>query len=174
MFISINSTSEDENTSDLNIKPTFVLINKLDVDINVASLNVVGKGRQHWRDVSLMGQKVGKCSTSSLLYWQLVGGKASNEQLFDGFQHLSFSIDNSEWSIPILLDDSNNSNDCRRNVFLPLKSDNKQLGNVALVMTSHIREGQHYLVVNYEEQPQIMIHNALKVPILYGQQKGNF
>eukprot|EP00095_Tigriopus_kingsejongensis_P000634 maker-scaffold275_size226830-snap-gene-1.20 protein:Tk00634 transcript:maker-scaffold275_size226830-snap-gene-1.20-mRNA-1 annotation:"vacuolar protein sorting-associated protein 13b" len=106
-----------------------------------------------------------------LLLWQIVGDP-TKDQVFDGYQFISFSVPNFHWSLPLNLEDSRSIDEDRKRTVLLSKRDHQDLaesGNMPILVTVHQRLGQIFILVSEEINPSIIIHNNLPLEVKYGQ-----
>lgn len=147
----------------MTIQPTIFLVNEMLEPINVASLCVFG--RYNLDLLKYFPQEVGSQKSSPLLFWQMLGPKTDG--LFDGFQHLAFSMADTMWSELLNLEDCRHlTTDQKKTVSLQ-RVNFEGLSNRLLVLTLHQREGQVFMVLHEDIAPKYIIHNNLKDPVVF-------
>ncbi len=178
-FLTVQSKNE-HGVRVVHIKPTFLMSNLTGDALFCAPLSVVKIQRRVNADkLEYIPQDIGMDDSSAtpLLYWQIIGEQPT---LFDGMQHVALCTSETEWSVPLNLEDLRNvDEDKRSSVFMDKKSADcgvrgLRMGNVALLLTTHHRDGQVFFVVSKNDAPAIMIHNCLAVPVRYGQSMRNY
>lgn len=173
-FVTIRTRNE-HGIRVIHIKPTFLVCNQSKKSLQCAPTTVmVQKKMKHDLDkLDLVGMEV-DTDLAPLLFWQIVG-ENSKQQVFDGFQHVSFSQTDvsGPWSLPLNLDDCRNiMGDRIFNVSLPLADDNS-VCNERLLVTAHQLDGQVHIVIQEDRTSTILVENNLAVPIRCGQRMGH-
>ena len=135
-------------------------------DLNVGSVSVFG---QYDADsLRYLPHEVNASETSALFCWRTLGTKSDG--LFDGFQHLAISMEDTLWSDLLNLDDCRNlTTDTKKCLSLPFINPPLpgEASNRILVVTLHPRDGQVFVVVQEEQRPHYLIHNSLQIPLYF-------
>ena len=184
-FLTIQSKNE-HGMRIIHIKPTFNITNQTGQTLRVAPLSVTRiKNKIAADKIDFVSQDV-LCDSDTayrLLFWQMIGD-TSKDQIFDGFQHISLSTESSDWSLPLNLEDCRSlDEDKRKAIFIPKiqvssgdssVSTDDGFANIPVILTCHQRNGQIYLVLAKDENPALILHNNLPIPLRYGQAFKNF
>jgi hypothetical protein len=92
-------------------------------------------------------------------------------------QHIALSTPDAEWSAPLNLEDSRSIEEDKRSaIFMTRKTSSppSASSNVALLMTTHQRDGQVFFVVCDNVTPALTLNNGLETAIRYGQSMKNY
>ena len=164
----------------MTIIPTFQMMNKSSVGLRVAGMSLFenyNSKSDNFQCSITLPEEMDK--PVPFLYFEVLGEKAGDQILFDGFQTLSFnSGESSQWSDLLNLGECRNSTkDDRRIISLPIDVvDPMTPCNRLLVLTLHQRNGQVFLVIQDNLQAQLTVHNGLpvKTKILMSKLKGMY
>ena len=159
-------TNNENGMRVIDIIPTLLLVNETQSNLNVGTVSLFG---QYEADsLHYHPYEVNASETSPLFCWHTIGTKSDG--LFDGFQHMAFSMEGTMWSELLNLDDCRNlTTDTKKCLSLPFVNPPSpgEASNRILVVTLHPREGQVFIVVQEEQRPHYLIHNSLQIPLYF-------
>ena len=159
----------------LQIIPSYFISNLTKFPINVAALSVLST-EIVIDSINMAAQVIPQSSSEDcniaakpVLHWQLRGELNVDPNLVTGTRLLSFCSSKTGWGKPTNLDHfigGSQAQDFRATVSLPIK-DPDGVSNELFILTMHKRNGQCFVVVKEDDQPQFILHNKLIIDVTF-------
>ncbi|KAF8790004.1 Vacuolar protein sorting-associated protein 13B like protein [Argiope bruennichi] len=158
-----------ENIVIITVFPIVILASDVDVELHFSLFCASNKVE----DISLPQSnpaavsKIISKDCHPLLVWEVDSEIYSSEAISLDY-YISVSVSFPIWSSPVyfgaLLQENN-----RHTISVPVESTDKTTNTIPLVITSHLRNGMLFLIINIDPCPLLLLHNRTNMNIYYGQ-----